>query len=297
MGMRPSAPALLLLACALMTGAVVPAAEEPPEPKPFFSVAAENRGAEIQLVGKLLDCLCVNLELTVELQNLRASTPLPLLRDITEPRTALTTIRLAEKSKRSNYSHAARFAVGRSGARPDWQFLYQLPFPVVARFRITQGYAGNFNHDPGSPYEFAVDWAMPEGTPVLAARAGTVVALRADRTASGPTDDFRDQANLVIVEHRDGTLAEYLHFRPRGLAVKLGQRVGVGDLLGFSGATGYTRAPQLQVRVYRIGRPGREESLPVRWHTRERYEAPTRPGALPFRFDPLAFVPQNPSRD
>ncbi|MBS0660128.1 MAG: M23 family metallopeptidase [Verrucomicrobia bacterium] len=272
-----------------MLGSMAGAAE-PPAPKPFLAVTPEARGGEVVLVGKLQDCLCVSAEITAELTNMRATPPVPVQRDVTEARTTLTTLRPAEKGKKSNYTFAARFFVGRSGSRPDYGHVYRVPFPPVARFRLSQGYAGNFSHDPGSPMEFAVDWAMPEGTQVLAARDGTVVAFRADQTAGGPTEEFHDRVNLVVVEHPDGTLAEYLHLRPGGVAVKLGQKVAAGDLLGFSGATGYAREPQLQVRIYRIYAPGRDEGLPVRWDTRDRYEAPRKFGELPFRLDPLRFL-------
>lgn len=275
--------------CVAMLGSLVGAAE-PPAPKAFFVVDAEARGGEVALVGKLQNCLCVSLELTAELTHMRATPPVPVQRDVTEPRTLLTTLRPAEKGKKSNYAFAARFFVGREGSRPDYGHLYRLPFPPVARYRITQGYGGNFSHDPGSPMEFAVDWAMPVGSQVLAARDGAVVALRSDQSEGGPTEEFHDRVNLVVVEHVDGTLAEYLHLRPGGVAVKLGQKVAVGDLLGFSGATGYAREPQLQVRIYRIVAPGRDEGLAVRWDTRERYEAPRKFGELPFRVDPLRFL-------
>lgn len=266
------------------------AAAEADGPKPFFALSAEAKGGEVALVGKLQDCLCVSAEVVAELQNMRATPPLPLQRDFTEPRTLVCTLRPAEKGKKSNYTYGARFVVGRGANKPDWDHLYRLPFPPVARFRLTQGYAGNFSHDPGTPMEFAVDWAMPEGSPVLAAREGRVVAVRSDQTTGGPNEDFLEKTNLVVIEHPDGTLAEYLHLRPGGVVVKLGAQVAVGDLLGHSGATGYAREPQLQVRVYRITAPGRETSIPVRWDTREKYEAPRKPGELPFRFDWLRYV-------
>lgn len=278
------------LALSWLVVGMISAAEDPPAPKPFFAVTPETRGGEVVLVGRLHDCLCVSAEITAELTNMRATPPLPVQRDVTEPKITVATLRPTDKTKKSNYAYGARFYVGRSGARPDYGHVYRLPFPPVARFRISQGFGGNFSHDPGSPMEFSVDWAMPPGTAVLAAREGTVVAFRADQTVGGPTEEFHDRVNLVVVEHADGTLAEYLHLRPGGVAVKLGQKVATGDLLGHSGFTGYAREPQLQVRIYRIVGPGRDECIPVRWDTRERYEAPRKAGEAPFRIDLLRFL-------
>ncbi len=251
--------------------------------KPYFTVASDERGGQVTLTGELQDCLCASVEITANLQNLRPSVPLPIERDFTEPRTALGHLRPIDRARRSSFDTTARIAVGRRGAHPAPGHLYRLPFPLPATFKVIQGYGGSFTHDPGTPNECAVDWAMPEGTPVLAAREGRVVAWRADQERGGIAEEFFERVNQVFVEHADGTVAEYQHLRFRGVAVKLGQRVATGDLLGWSGATGYVKEPQLHVRVYRVTSAGREESLPVRWDTRERYLTYALRDEFPFK--------------
>ncbi len=273
----------------LVTAATGLAAEE--SVKPFFELSAEVRGQQVAIIGSLHDCLCASVEVTASLQGMSPSLPLPLRRDVTESRGVLLTLRPTDRAKRSSYEYAARFAVGRSGARPTPGYVYRLPFPVPALFRVAQGYGGTFSHEPGSPNEFSVDWTMPVGSTVLAAREGVVVAVRSDQQGGGTAEEFAERVNQVVVEHADGTLAEYLHLRYRGVAVKLGQRVATGDLLGFSGDTGYTNGPQLHVRVYRIGAPGREQSLPVKWDTRERYKPGGPRDEFPFKFDVLQLLP------
>lgn len=132
---------------------------------------------------------------------------------------------------------------GDPGALPDGQ-VYRLPFEG-APVRIDQGYGGAFSHrDP--PNRYALDFALPEGTPVLAAREGTVLqvegafgqaAVAGERTA-GP-------ANLVRVLHRDGTMAVYAHLSPTGISVRPGQWVKAGQRLALSGQTGLSTAPHL----------------------------------------------------
>ena len=128
---------------------------------------------------------------------------------------------------------------------PDGR-LYRLPFSGVP-VRIDQGYDGRFSHqDPANRY--ALDFALPEGTPVLAAREGTVLQVEGDfgehgeRRAGG-------RANLVRILHRDGTMAIYAHLAPSGLAVRPGQWVQAGQRLALSGQTGLSTAPHLHFAI------------------------------------------------
>jgi murein DD-endopeptidase MepM/ murein hydrolase activator NlpD len=165
-----------------------------------------------------------------------------------------------------------------TGVRYDWQFgqrdavhdsnnVYQLPFASGKQFAVVQGFHGNFTHVDND--EFAVDFAMPEGTPVLAARDG-VVEVVVDRYDKGGLDpDLRDKVNLILVRQSDGTYAEYVHFRRKGARVKPGQSVKAGDLLGISGNTGYTQGPHLHFAVFRTIDGQRRETFPMRFRSRE----------------------------
>ena len=79
---------------------------------------------------------------------------------------------------------------------------------------------------------------MPEGTPVLAAREGTVVDVEDGYREGGGEERYKGQENYVIVLHPDGTVGSYLHLRQHGVRVRPGQSVKTGDLLGESGSTG-----------------------------------------------------------
>ena len=111
-------------------------------------------------------------------------------------------------------------------------------------FRISQGAGGDFSHNSPSG-RYAVDIAMPVGTPIVAARAGTVVKIR-----NGQGGRLPDPAgNHVRVEHDDGTHSAYLHLSRGSVRVKPGQRVEVGTLLGKSGNTGRSTGPHLHFVV------------------------------------------------
>ena len=72
---------------------------------------------------------------------------------------------------------------------------------------------------------------------------------------------------MVVVAHSDGTMASYGHLR-RGIRVSVGDTVGVGDLLGSSGATGFAGQPHLHFHVGKrlLGAPGR--TIPIKLRSR-----------------------------
>jgi murein DD-endopeptidase MepM/ murein hydrolase activator NlpD len=112
---------------------------------------------------------------------------------------------------------------------------------------------------------YSLDFAMPEGTPVLAAREGTVLLVQDGFTEGGTDPGLIERANLVVVAHDDGTMASYGHLR-RGIRVRRGDDVREGQLLGFSGATGYAGQPHLHFHVGNrmLGEPGRTIQIRMR---------------------------------
>src|SRR5262245_46365639 len=120
---------------------------------------------------------------------------------------------------------------------------------------------------------------MPDGTSVLAAREGTVIATESRHGASKDEEALTHDGNFVRVRHEDGTIATYAHLKHGGVAVGLGQRVQVGDLLGYSGATGDANGTQLHFGVSHFeGKGGAlyEVSVPVRFYV----------GSPPLAFEP-----------
>lgn len=121
---------------------------------------------------------------------------------------------------------------------------YRYPFEEGKAFVVSQGFNGRFSHySPTSRY--AVDISMPEGTPILAARAGIVVAREDYFFRGGIREEFYERSNFVKILHDDGSMADYVHLELDSIVVTAGQRVEVGDLLGRSGSTGYSSGPHL----------------------------------------------------
>ncbi|GHA77688.1 peptidoglycan DD-metalloendopeptidase family protein [Cognatilysobacter bugurensis] len=151
---------------------------------------------------------------------------------------------------------------GDPAARPQ-DVEYRLPLPHAQVPRIDQGYGGRFSHTDAQN-RYAVDFAVPEGTPVLAAREGAVMQVESGfRNAGTNAARFAAQANYVRIAHDDGTMAVYAHLQPDGALVRVGQRVQAGERIGLSGNTGYTTGPHLHF-VVQVNRGMRIESLPFR---------------------------------
>ncbi|GAB3062618.1 M23 family metallopeptidase [Stenotrophomonas tumulicola] len=139
---------------------------------------------------------------------------------------------------------------------------YRLPFDE-RRFSVGQAPQGRFSHRDAEN-RHAVDFTLPEGTPVLAARAGRVLDLQAGFSGNGldPQHD-RARANYVRIQHPDGSIAVYAHLQHDGVRVRQGQWVEAGQRIALSGNTGYSTAPHLHFAV-QIRRGTHLESVPIR---------------------------------
>lgn len=123
-------------------------------------------------------------------------------------------------------------------------------------FPISQGFHGNFSHNTVQS-RHALDIAMPEGTPLYAARAGTVVKMKNDVQGRGSSAN----GNYLRILHEDGTSSAYLHLQQGSIVVRPGQQVARGQYLGRSGNTGRSTGPHLHFVVQRAVNGG-YESIP-----------------------------------
>jgi len=100
------------------------------------------------------------------------------------------------------------------------------------------------------PFENAIDYPMQENTPVLAARDGTVIRVKDDSTIGGPDESLRDDSNLIQIQHEHEEYSVYAHLKPQGAIVKDGEKVKEGQVIGYSGMTGFTTYPHLHFHVF-----------------------------------------------
>ncbi|WFE98332.1 M23 family metallopeptidase [Micromonospora sp. WMMD987] len=91
----------------------------------------------------------------------------------------------------------------------------------------------------GGVLHAGIDFALPAGTPIHAAAAGTVVKA----------GDAGDGYGIsVFLDHGNGYLTHYAH--QGSLKVAVGDRVGVGQVIGYEGSTGDSTGPHLHFEVH-----------------------------------------------
>ena len=126
----------------------------------------------------------------------------------------------------------------------------ELQIPFRGKFRVSQANGGTYSHR-GPKNFYAIDVAMPIGTPIYAARAGKVVDMKMHFTKAGLDPAAHGKANYIRLRHSDGTMTVYVHLNPNSQKVRLGDYVNGGDQIADSGNTGYTSGPHLHFAVQR----------------------------------------------
>jgi hypothetical protein len=145
------------------------------------------------------------------------------------------------------------------------EVLYRLPWPDGRSFMFTQAPGGRITTHFTKATLHAVDVAMPEGVPVLAARSGIVEATQAQHGANPDEEPLTYEGNFVRVRHADGTAATYAHLRYQGVTVAVGETIEAAQVLGYSGASGDVIEPHLHFVVTRtqLNYSGWREELSV----------------------------------
>jgi murein DD-endopeptidase MepM/ murein hydrolase activator NlpD len=106
--------------------------------------------------------------------------------------------------------------------------------------RISSGFGSR--HHPILGYtrmHKGIDFAVPSGTPVMAAGAGTVVF-------AGNSGEY---GNLVVVNHGNNYATAYAHLSRFASGVRAGARVHQGDVVAYSGMTGLATGPHLHYEI------------------------------------------------
>ncbi len=142
----------------------------------------------------------------------------------------------------------------------DIDFTYYLPFQKGAEFWLSQGYNGAVSHQN----ENALDFKMPIGTKVYAARGGIVVDVEDGYNKSCTTSECAKYNNYILIYHSDGTFAEYTHLKQHGVRVKIGDTIKIGQFIGLSGDVGWATGPHLHFIVF-LQRLKKRETLKTKF--------------------------------
>jgi murein DD-endopeptidase MepM/ murein hydrolase activator NlpD len=105
--------------------------------------------------------------------------------------------------------------------------------PVVSGFG-PRTINGSYEFHPG------IDIAVPSGTPIRAAAAGTVIFTEPEASSGG-------YGNYTCIDHGGGLSTCYAH--QETFVVSAGQSVSQGQVIGYSDCTGYCLGPHLHFEV------------------------------------------------
>jgi peptidoglycan DL-endopeptidase CwlO len=109
--------------------------------------------------------------------------------------------------------------------------------PVVSGFGYRFG---------GSEFHEGIDIAVPSGTPIRAAAAGTVIFTEPEASSGG-------YGNFTCIDHGGGLSTCYAH--QESFAVSAGQQVSQGQVIGYSDCTGHCFGPHVHFEVRINGAP------------------------------------------
>jgi len=108
---------------------------------------------------------------------------------------------------------------------------------------ITSGYSLRRFHPVQKRWKthLGTDYAAPEGTPIIATGDGMVVE----------SEFSNNNGNFVKIKHDDTYTTQYLHMTKQ--AVRAGQSVRQGQVIGYVGSTGLATGPHVCYRFWKSG--------------------------------------------
>ena len=115
-------------------------------------------------------------------------------------------------------------------------------WPVPASHRITSNF-GYREHPTQGGYKFhyGIDIGVASGNNVLASRSGTVLISQYSSS----------YGNYIVISHGGGDTTLYAHMSKR--LVSAGEVVTQGDVIGYSGSTGWSTGPHVHFEITENG--------------------------------------------
>ena len=101
----------------------------------------------------------------------------------------------------------------------------------------------------------AIDFLIPDGTPVLAMQDGCVVEVQETSERWGDSPEYADYLNYMTIEHPNGEFSQYCHLAKESaarLGISPGTPVRKSQEIATVGKTGWTDRDHLHVVVFRL---------------------------------------------
>jgi murein DD-endopeptidase MepM/ murein hydrolase activator NlpD len=126
---------------------------------------------------------------------------------------------------------------------------YALPFKKKDLIKAISHPKVHFAH-----FKYAIDFVLPEGTTLIAPKAGKVIDIKVDSKLGGADPKYNNikYLNYMTIQHSNGEFSQYAHLKYQGSFVKVGDKVKQGQAITLSGNTGFTTAPHLHFQIFKL---------------------------------------------
>ncbi len=150
---------------------------------------------------------------------------------------------------------------GKYDPKPDFNFVYSLPFRKGKEIKVDELSAIEESAGIGKPenWKAFMFTTSSRSDSVFVARKGLVVEVMEDKDRDYNLEySFKQEANYVIIEHRDGTMARYDVLDKNSVVPEVGQTVFPGDFLAMAGTYDKLENKQLRFWVYYLNELDRD---------------------------------------
>ena len=179
----------------------------------------------------------------------------------------LLTLDVLQEVARPFVDYQYKYAPGDPAATHSAGGGYRAPFSVGSVFPVVQAYPDATTHRAYDTM-YAVDFGMPVGTDIVAARSGVVFDVATGNYTGGlDTQGSGRESNIVRILHDDGTFAMYSNLNWNTVRVRPGDRVREGQYIADSGNMDVSSDPHLHFAVQK-NTGLKTESMPVKFKSR-----------------------------
>jgi len=163
------------------------------------------------------------------------------------PRSECTLLQLGPPNPTCPFEYSTELKFGDPSVKPDHRYRWMVPIQIKEPILCSQGFNGCITHN--GKFRYSVDIAVDEGTPVICPRDGIVVDYVCHFRETGTDQSFETKTNYLTIAHSDGTVSEYVHLKHKGVLAELGEVVKRGQVIAYSGNTGWSYGPHLHFHV------------------------------------------------